>query len=107
MPVTSDNVVMRIRRQQNGPQGLTAVKDRLDLLQALHDALLRWPEVSALGFASNSTDDFLSGLQELMGINDTQARAVSDMQVRRLPSLERKKIADELAQLKQEFGAAD
>ena len=47
---------------------------------------------------SPSTDDAREGLKTLLEIDDLQANAILDMQLRRLAALERQRIIDQLAQ---------
>ncbi|MGA8247680.1 MAG: DNA gyrase subunit A [Nocardioides sp.] len=65
------------------------------LVKAL-DAL---DEVIALIRRSPDVDEARDGLMQLLDIDDIQARAILDMQLRRLAALERQKIIDELARL--------
>jgi len=65
------------------------------LVQAL-DAL---DEVIALIRRSPNTDHARQGLMELLSIDEMQATAILDMQLRRLAALERQKIVDHLAVL--------
>ncbi|MEQ6900896.1 DNA gyrase subunit A [Nocardioides sp. YIM 152588] len=65
------------------------------LVKAL-DAL---DEVIALIRSSPEVDDARRGLIELLEIDEIQANAILDMQLRRLAALERQKIIDRLAEL--------
>ncbi len=56
-------------------------------------------EVIALIRRSPEVDDARSGLMELLEIDEIQANAILDMQLRRLAALERQKIIDRLAEL--------
>src|SRR3989442_6915557 len=56
-------------------------------------------EVIALIRASATVDEARSGLMELLDIDQIQATAILDMQLRRLAALERQKIIDELAEI--------
>ena len=49
----------------------------------------------ALIRASQSTDDARNGLMKLLDVDEVQANAILDMQLRRLAALERQKIIDE------------
>ena len=55
-------------------------------------------EVIALIRRSPSTDDAREGLKELLEIDDLQANAILDMQLRRLAAMERQQIIDQLAE---------
>ena len=48
---------------------------------------------------SPSTEEAREGLKSLLEIDDLQANAILDMQLRRLAALERQKIIDRLAEL--------
>src|SRR6185369_12736882 len=65
------------------------------LVKAL-DAL---DEVIALIRRSPDVDEARTGLMELLEIDEVQAQAILDMQLRRLAALERQKIMDRLAEL--------
>ncbi len=67
----------------------------LGLVKAL-DAL---DDVIALIRRSQTTDEAREGLKELLEIDDLQAQAILDMQLRRLAALERQRIVDRLAEL--------
>jgi DNA gyrase subunit A len=56
-------------------------------------------EVIALIRRSPDVDEARSGLMELLEIDEIQAQAILDMQLRRLAALERQKIIDRLAEL--------
>src|SRR5689334_24984380 len=60
-------------------------------------------EVIALIRRSPEVDDARSGLIELLDIDEIQANAILDMQLRRLAALERQKIIDRLAALEIEI----
>jgi len=65
------------------------------LVKAL-DAL---DDVIALIRRSQTTEEARDGLKELLEIDDVQARAILDMQLRQLAALERRKIIDLLAKI--------
>ncbi len=62
-------------------------------------ALDRLDEVIALIRSSPNSDQAREGLKELLGIDDEQAVAILNLQLRRLAALERQQILDKLAQL--------
>jgi DNA gyrase subunit A len=84
---------------------LRKAEERAHILRGLAKALDMLDEVIALIRASASADAARQGLMELLDIDDLQARAILDMQLRQLAALERQKIIDELAEL--EFTIAD
>ncbi len=57
----------------------------------------------ALIRASQTTEDAREGLIRMLEIDEIQARAILDMQLRRLAALERQKIIDDLAKLETEI----
>jgi DNA gyrase subunit A len=69
------------------------------ILRGLLKALDALDEVIALIRASSTTEAARAGLMELLDIDDDQARAILDMQLRRLAALERQKIQDRHAEL--------
>jgi len=82
---------------------LRKAEERAHILRALARALDRLDEVIALIRASSSADAANEQLQGLLEIDETQARAILDMQLRRLAALERQKILDELAEREAEI----
>ncbi|WP_353081244.1 DNA gyrase subunit A [Tessaracoccus lapidicaptus] len=69
------------------------------IYRGLVKALDALDEVIALIRRSPSTEDAREGLMDLLGIDQVQATAILDMQLRRLAALERQKIIDHLSQL--------
>ncbi len=76
---------------------------RIHILNALIKALDALDEVIALIRASASADDARTGLMELLEIDEDQANAIIEMQLRRLAALERQRILDNHAQLEREI----
>ena len=71
---------------------------RAHIYRGLVKALDALDEVIALIRRSPSTDDAREGLKTLLEIDDLQANAILDMQLRRLAALERQRIIDQLAE---------
>ncbi|MCT1458032.1 DNA gyrase subunit A [Aestuariimicrobium sp. p3-SID1156] len=67
--------------------------------RGLVKALDMLDEVIALIRASRTTEIAREGLKDLLGIDDLQANAILDMQLRRLAALEREKIIKRLEEL--------
>ncbi|MBF6350105.1 MULTISPECIES: DNA gyrase subunit A [Nocardia] len=82
---------------------LRKAEERAHILRGLVKALDMLDEVIALIRRSANTDTARTGLMELLDIDETQATAILDMQLRRLSALERQKIIDELAKLEAEI----
>jgi DNA gyrase subunit A len=78
-------------------------EERAHILRGLVKALDALDEVIALIRRSPTVDDARSGLIELLDIDEIQATAILDMQLRRLAALERQKIVDELAEIEREI----
>jgi len=78
---------------------LRKAEEEAHILRALLKALDALDEVIALIRASNTTEAARDGLMELLDIDELQARAILDMQLRRLAALERQKIQDRHADL--------
>src|SRR3569833_1426473 len=76
---------------------LRKAEERAHILRGLSKALDMLDEVIALIRRSESADASRAGLMELLDIDDIQATAILDMQLRRLAALERQRIFDELA----------
>ena len=69
------------------------------IYRGLVKALDMLDEVIALIRRSPNSEAANQGLQQLLGIDEVQAQAILDMQLRRLAALERQKIIDRLAEL--------
>ncbi|MDF2975513.1 MAG: gyrA [Actinomycetospora sp.] len=78
---------------------LRKAEERAHILRGLVKALDALDEVIALIRASQTVDVARTGLIELLDIDELQAQAILDMQLRRLAALERQKIIDELAEI--------
>ena len=78
---------------------LRKAEEEAHILRALLKALDMLDEVIALIRASSTTEAAREGLMELLKIDELQARAILDMQLRRLAALERQKIQDRHAEL--------
>ncbi len=74
---------------------LRKAEERAHILRGYLKALDMLDEVIALIRASSTADDAREGLMTLLDVDDLQARAILDMQLRRLAALERQKIIDE------------
>ena len=78
---------------------LRKAQERAHILQGYLKALDAIDEVIALIRRSPTVDDARSGLMVLLTIDELQATAILDMQLRRLAALERQKIIDEYNEL--------
>src|SRR5437764_12720550 len=78
---------------------LRKAEERAHILRGLVKALDALDEVIALIRRSPTVEEPRTGLIQLLDIDEIQATAILDMQLRRLAALERKKIIDELAKL--------
>ena len=78
---------------------LRKAEERAHILRALLKAIDRIDEVIALIRGSASADDAKNGLMELLAIDDVQARAILDMQLRKLAALERQQLTSEYDEL--------
>jgi DNA gyrase subunit A len=78
---------------------LREAEARAHILRGYLKALDALDEVIALIRASATVDDAREGLIQLLEIDEVQARAILDMQLRRLAALERQRIIDEFAEL--------
>ncbi|TSD99248.1 DNA gyrase subunit A [Skermania sp. ID1734] len=78
---------------------LRKAEERAHILRGLVKALDALDEVIALIRRSANTETARTGLMELLDIDEIQATAILDMQLRRLSALERQKIIDELAEI--------
>ncbi|MGD9991412.1 MAG: DNA gyrase subunit A [Pseudonocardia sp.] len=78
---------------------LRKAEERAHILRGLVKALDALDEVIALIRASATVDVARQGLIDLLDVDEIQAQAILDMQLRRLAALERQKIIDELAEI--------
>ncbi len=78
---------------------LRKAEERAHILRGLNKALDQLDEVIALIRRSPSAEESKSGLMRLLDVDEIQATAILDMQLRRLAALERQKIIDELAEI--------
>jgi len=78
---------------------LRKAEERAHILRGLVKALDQLDAVIQLIRSSPSADQARVGLRELLDIDDLQATAILDMQLRRLAALERQKIIDDLAEI--------
>ncbi|MDG4667335.1 DNA gyrase subunit A [Mycobacterium sp. 236(2023)] len=82
---------------------LRKANERAHILRGLVKALDALDEVIALIRASATVEVARSGLIELLDIDEIQAQAILDMQLRRLAALERQRIVDDLAKIEAEI----
>jgi len=78
---------------------LRRARERSHVLEGLIVALDNLDDVIALIRSAASADAALTQLRERFGLSEIQARAILDMQLRRLAALERQRILDEYAEL--------
>ncbi|MFF5172374.1 intein-containing DNA gyrase subunit A [Micromonospora sp. NPDC000089] len=82
---------------------LRKAEERAHILRGLSKALDALDEVIALIRRSPTVEDARQGLIRLLDIDEIQATAILDMQLRRLAALERQRILDDLAKLEIEI----
>ncbi|MFG2101507.1 DNA gyrase subunit A [Micromonospora echinaurantiaca] len=82
---------------------LRKAEERAHILRGLSKALDALDEVIALIRRSPTVEDARQGLIRLLEIDEIQATAILDMQLRRLAALERQRILDDLAKLELEI----
>jgi DNA gyrase subunit A len=80
---------------------LRKAQERAHVLEGLIVALDHIDAIIALIRAADSADAALGQLQTRFDLSEVQARAILDMQLRRLAALERQRILDEYAQLQE------
>ncbi|UWF77530.1 MULTISPECIES: DNA gyrase subunit A [Microbacterium] len=78
---------------------LRKAEERMHILRGYLKALDALDEVIALIRRSPTVDDAREGLKKLLDIDNLQADAILQMQLRRLAALERQKIIDEATEL--------
>ena len=82
---------------------LRKAEERAHILRGYVKALDALDEVIALIRRSPTVEEAREGLIALLEIDELQARAILDLQLRRLAALERQKIQDELAEIEVEI----
>lgn len=82
---------------------LRKAEERAHILRGLVKALDMLDEVIALIRRSPTVEDSRQGLMQLLEVDEVQANAILDMQLRRLAALERQKIIDELGRIELEI----
>ncbi|WP_323959886.1 DNA gyrase subunit A [Arthrobacter sp. JZ12] len=82
---------------------LRKAEEQAHILRGLLKALDALDEVIALIRRSPTVEDARNGLMGLLDIDEIQAQAILDMQLRRLAALERQKIQDQHAKLEAEI----
>jgi DNA gyrase subunit A len=82
---------------------LRKAEERAHILQAYLKALDALDDVIALIRRSDTVDEARTGLRALLDIDELQANAILEMQLRRLAALERQKIQEEYAVLMTEI----
>ena len=93
-------VVVRRRTEYE----LRSAKDRAHVLEGLTIALDHIDEVIATIRSSDTTDEARDNLIKRFALSEIQARAILAMQLRTLAGLERRKIEEELANLRKLIG---
>ncbi len=83
---------------------LRKAEERAHILRGYLKALDALDEVIALIRKSPTVEDARDGLMKLLSIDELQARAILNMQLRQLAALERQKIIDEAAELERLIG---
>jgi DNA gyrase subunit A len=82
---------------------LRKAEERAHILRGLVKALDQLDAVIALIRRSPTVEDARIGLIELLTVDEIQANAILEMQLRRLAALERQKIVDQLAEIELEI----
>ncbi len=82
---------------------LRKAEERAHILRGYAKALDHLDDVIALIRRSPSAEEARSGLMELLDVDEIQAVAILDLQLRRLAALERQRILDQLAEIEREI----
>jgi DNA gyrase subunit A len=83
---------------------LRKAEERAHILRGYHKALDQLDEVIALIRRSPSADEARTGLMGLLEVDEIQATAILELQLRRLAALERQRIIDELGEIERYIG---
>jgi DNA gyrase subunit A len=97
---TAHQIDVIVRRTKHR---LAKAEERAHILRGYLKALDALDEVIALIRRSTTVEDARDGLIDLLDIDELQARAILDMQLRRLAALERQKIMDEHDEIEREI----
>ncbi len=89
---TAHQIDVIVRRTKHR---LAKAEERAHILRGYLKALDALDEVIALIRRSKTVEDARDGLMDLLDIDELQARAILEMQLRRLAALERQRIIDE------------
>lgn len=82
------------------------LRERVDTHRALSAAIDRWPEVSHLASTAASPGLLVSQLCELLGVDETGAKAVTEIQLRRVTVEHRTNITAQLDEMEAELARA-
>ena len=82
---------------------LEKAQERAHIVEGLLKALDMIDEIIALIRASQNTQEAKEGLMNRFGLSEKQSQAILDMRLQRLTGLERVKLEDEYAQLKEQI----
>jgi DNA gyrase subunit A len=82
---------------------LRKAQERAHILRGYVKALDMLDQVIALIRGSASTEQARTGLMELLDVDEIQATAILDLQLRRLSAMERQKIIDDLAEIERQI----
>ncbi|MEO8749496.1 DNA gyrase subunit A [Dermatophilaceae bacterium Sec6.4] len=96
-----DHQVEVIRRRTE--YRLRKAEEQIHLLRGYLKALDALDDVIALIRRSPSAEEARSGLMELLDVDELQAKAILDLQLRRLAALERQKITDDHDELQRQI----
>lgn len=83
------------------------LRSMLHIYVGIEVALHRWPEISALAFDTEEADSLRLALIELLDVDDVQAAAISDLQLRRISRLERQLASDRVLELRRQLNEID
>lgn len=79
------------------------LRAQLAIYSAIHAALSRWPEVSALMAEAQQPDDARQQLRALLGVSELEANAILETQLRRVTVLEREQMGRRIRDLEQDL----
>lgn len=91
----------RVTVRRRSEYELRRAKERAHILAGLRIAVSNLDEVIALIRASQDTESARNGLIERYGLDQPQAQAILDMQLRRLSGLERERLENEYQELQE------
>jgi DNA gyrase subunit A len=95
------------RETQEGEDRRRQVSESLAMYEALVMAMERRREVFEVVEAASDPDAAIAGVQRLLNVNEVEARAVLDVQLRRFTARDRARVVEERDRLRTSLASTD